>query len=175
MIVPGNKAHFLSGQDKLAIAQDYIDNAPEGTNMAQLDSHKRWHLSSRDCYGRWHDGRRDVSDRKNPVIYPRDCSTCSEKEKEERLSDCWYICTGRAGANWYKRRIEWGHPDYPDARTLDGRGRKRTAGPSAFEYADSQIQDDVAVSYRSEKYPFLEAVQSTRSGHTSRMTMTTCG
>ena len=60
----------------------------------------------------------------------------------------------------YNPPIAYGHPNYPDKRTLDGSGRPRDPAkqPLAYEYNASKIKHDSSVSYRSEKYPWLEAV-----------------
>ena len=86
-VVPGDKMHFLEEGDKFAIANDYLRLAPEGTNKAQQEAHKRWHTSGKECYGRWKDQKCDDS--------------CSPADREEYESDCWWVCTGRAGAAWY--------------------------------------------------------------------------
>ena len=86
LVVPGREMSYLESRNKFQMAQEYLDLAPEGSNKAQTEEHKRWHLSSRGAYSRWRDQECD--------------DTCSQADREEYQSDCWYVCTGRSGRAW---------------------------------------------------------------------------
>jgi hypothetical protein len=142
LIVPGDKMHFLEEGDKFAMANDYLKQAPKGSNRAQLGAHKRWHSSSTECYGRWKDQKCDDS--------------CSQADREKEKSDCWWVCTGRAGAAWYTQRIGGA------GVTHSVPGFPRPTNAIMYEYNDEKIKNDYSVSYKSDKYPFLEAVHKYR-------------
>ena len=54
LVVPGHLIDSLNGKNPYALADDYVNNAPEGNNVAMEDDRKRWHLCTHwsGCYGR---------------------------------------------------------------------------------------------------------------------------
>ena len=139
LLVAGGNEAFLSARDKLAVAEEYIAQAPAGTNKAQHADYKRWHMSNRDAYGRWSG---------------MTCASCIPADPNDPLDECVRVCAGQAGPAWYTRRIDSTHADYPELH----KGEKGLA----YEYNDEKIQHDVYISYNSDKYPFLEAVMKYR-------------
>jgi len=122
-----------------------------GINMAQDENYKRWHYSARDAYSRWSD------------LDPETCVPDPSKDPNE--DECQRNKDGKCGPSWYKRRFDCEHADWKSMTAYPGCNqveKSPTPKIKAYEYADEKISDDKLIAYKSDKYPFLEAVYKYR-------------
>ena len=131
LVMPGSETDWLQHPDIMDMADDYVANAPAGTNKANVKGFRRIRDAAPDGTFRL------LTSKGSPTYLPK------------RIWD--QVKNGNA--NHHPEWIE--HPDYPNRETwifadkyIDAKTEKNSAEP------------DYNVAYKSAKYPWLESVQS---------------